>query len=78
MNRLKESLEIDSNNPLALGNLGYLYHYKIKDFDKAEEYYLKSINQFPTQSSILLKYAIFLKQIRKNYEKAEKYFKLVL
>ena len=52
--------------------------YKNTDPDKAEQIYQKGISQFPDSHELIGNYAIFLKNIRKDYDKAEEVFKKAL
>lgn len=49
-----------------------------KNFGQAEKYYLKSLELYPFQSSIHLKYAGFLRHVHKNVKDAEKHYKLAI
>ena len=49
-----------------------------KDVKKANEIYLQGIKEFPKSAEISGNYAIFLSDIRKQYDEAEKYYKKAL
>lgn len=61
-------------NGLYIGDCAVFTHRKLKDYDKAEELYIKALQLHPSQSSIHLKYAGFLRHIRRNVAEAEKYY----
>ena len=52
--------------------------YQDTDPDKAEQIYQKGISQFPDSNELLENYAIFLHEIRKDYNKAEELYKKAL
>jgi len=47
-NAWRNSVSLAANPGLAYGNLANLYFYNLKEFDKAEEYYLKAIEITPS------------------------------
>ncbi|MBU7026650.1 MAG: tetratricopeptide repeat protein, partial [Theionarchaea archaeon] len=58
-----------------LGNYALFLHEIRKDYDKAEEYYRKSLEIDPHGANHLGNYALFLHEIRKDYDKAEEYYR---
>ena len=57
-------------HPLALGNMAVLIHRIGKNHDEAEHAYLRAIKAHPKHASIILKYANFLKHVRKDFDGA--------
>jgi tetratricopeptide (TPR) repeat protein len=47
------------------GDYAVFLHRRQRDFTQAEAFYLKAIDKYPNQSSIRLKYAGFLRHVRK-------------
>ncbi len=58
------------SNYLSFSNLGDLYGYYIKDFQKAEENFLKAIQNGPSIEQIYIQTANFYKDVMKDVAKA--------
>ena len=67
----KYAAEIDTVNPVPLGNLGFLYGYYIHDNAKAEEYYLEALQRGPDQIYLYFQIAEFYRDVLKNITKAK-------
>ena len=62
--------EIDTINPVPLGNLGFLYGYFLNDSTKAEEYYLQAIERDPSKEYLYFQLAEFYRDVLKDISKA--------
>ena len=69
---LKNLLDIKKKNDLLNTNIAILYHTEIKDYKKAEKYYLMAVDKGNIDAMNFL--AILYKAEFKDYKKAEKYF----
>ena len=60
--------EIIEYNPtgLYIGEYAVFLHRRKRDFEKAQSYYTKALHLFPEHSSIHLKYAGFLRHVRRD------------
>ncbi|MEI6346246.1 MAG: hypothetical protein WCO79_03370 [bacterium] len=58
------------SNHVAYGNLGFLYGYYLKDVVRAEQNYLKAIQNAPSQAFLYFQTAEFYRDVLKNSEKA--------
>ncbi|MDP2705262.1 MAG: hypothetical protein U1D31_01635 [Patescibacteria group bacterium] len=56
---------------VTLGNLGVLYGYYIHDFAKAEEYFLKALEQGPEQTYLYFQTSDFYRDAYNNLSKAK-------
>ena len=61
-------------HPNLVGNYANFLKDIKKDFDAAENYYLKVLELEPEDSAFIGNYALFLESIRKEYDEAEKYY----
>lgn len=70
--------EIIGSNPNGCHVCDYAVylHRRRKDYDKAQSFYLKALQQFPDSSFTHLKYAGFLRHARKDGKSAEVHYKL--
>lgn len=59
-----------------IGDYAFFLHRRKRDFDKAEAVYKKALTLFPDHSAIHLKYAGFLRHVRRNVPIAEEHYKL--
>lgn len=60
-----------SPNEYFLGEYAIFLHRRKKDFNSAEKFYQKSLELYPNQASIHLKYASFLRYVRNDMVSAE-------
>ena len=65
--------EFQASHELMCNYANFLYQTK-KDYDEAEEYYLKALELAPEDADYNGNYATLLHQIKKDYDKAEKYY----
>jgi TPR repeat protein/DNA-binding transcriptional regulator GbsR (MarR family) len=73
---LKDLLKIERKNKIHLYNIGFIYHSIIKDFKKAEEFYLLAVKKGSTDAMVNLGY-LFKKEF-KDYDKAEIYYQMAV
>jgi len=73
---LKDLLKIERKNKIHLYNIGFIYHSIIKDFKKAEEFYLLAVKKGSTDAMVNLGY-LFKKEC-KDYDKAEIYYQMAV
>jgi Tfp pilus assembly protein PilF len=64
-------VEADPANPTILNNYAQFLKQSKKDYELAEEYYLKAIAISPNHSVSLNNYAQFLKEVRRDFEKVK-------
>ncbi|MEM6926457.1 MAG: tetratricopeptide repeat protein [Myxococcota bacterium] len=76
LQRVKERLAIDPEDPVALSLLSY-YQYLAQDYDGATETYDKIIEQFPEQSNGYNNKALIYKR-RAEYQKEEALYRIAL
>ena len=71
----KECLAV---NPAGffLGEYAVFLHRRKRDFVQAQAYYERSLDLYPTQSSIHLKFAAFLRHVRRDLQRAEYHYKM--
>ena len=65
-------------NGAFIGDWAIFLHRKKKDHAQAEAFYLRSIELFPGQSSIHLKYAAFLRHVHKDLKRADVQYRLAI
>ena len=67
--------ELVTSNPTGqfLGDYAIFLHRRKKNFPQAQAFYIKALQLYPFQSSIHLKYAGFLRHIKKDLKNAEKH-----
>jgi len=61
---------MSGQNPLPLANLGNLYGYYLRDFEKAEDYYLEAVKRSPQSYYLYISMSEFYRDVMKNGEKA--------
>ena len=59
-----------------LGEYAVFLHRRKRDFVQAQAYYERSLQLYPSQSSVHLKYAAFLRHVRRDMTAAEHHYKL--
>lgn len=63
---------------MFIGEYAIFLQRKMRDFDRAQAFFKKSLHLYPFQSSIHLKYAGFLRHVRKDADAAERHYKLAV
>jgi Tfp pilus assembly protein PilF/DNA-binding transcriptional regulator/RsmH inhibitor MraZ len=66
--------EYPPKSPELLCHYAIFLNHELKDYDLAEETYIRAINYDPNNVASLKYYAIFLRDIRKNYDKAQELY----
>ena len=66
------------NYHMHIGDYAIYLHRRKKDFKLADKYYQITLETYPYQSSIHLKYAGFLRYIKKDLSKAETHYILAI
>eukprot|EP01041_Mallomonas_annulata_P002366 gene2366-4588_t len=60
----------------CIGEYAIFLHRRKKNYNQAQQMYIRALDIFPQSSSIHLKYAGFLRHIRKDLKNAENHYKL--
>jgi type IV pilus assembly protein PilF len=74
--KLDKAIKFDSSNPQAYHYMAELYR-RLKEYDKAGEYYEKALSLAPNDTNIQNNYGIYLCDTGK-YEKAYKHFEKII
>lgn len=72
-----ELLKLNPNG-VHLGDYAIFLHKRKRDYNNAQSYYIKTLQLYPNQSSIHLKYAGFLRHVKNDLIGTETHYKLAI